>query len=195
MPGLLADSDAKRYCPGKPAGAVEDNTVTTEPYSRARKVLHWLFAAVILWTLFTGFYAALAPVRPEFKDWVGWVNVSLTTLLIPLFAWRCVLAWRQPKARDAAANTFMTRLAGWVHVTLYLTMGVVLVTGVLMMRRPIAVFDWFTLPRPIGSPLITGFFHTVHIASCVVLAALVALHIAAVIKHCLRGTPVLGRML
>lgn len=88
----------------------------------------------------------------------------------------------------------MDRLAMWMHLLLYFTITVVLVTGVLMMERPIVVFDWFTLPQPLESPLLTGTFNTVHIASCVVLAGLVSVHILAVIKHALTGRSVLGRM-
>lgn len=193
MPGSLADSDLA-IPPRRAAGVVEDTSVTTKTYSRSQKLLHWLSAVVILWALFTGFYVALAPVSPEMKGLAGWINVSLTTLLIPVFAWRCFLAWRH-RIPHLQPQPLMTRLAGWVHVILYLMIGMVLLTGVLMMERPIAVFDWFTLPQPLKDPALTSFFHTVHIASCAVLAALVGLHIAAVVKHSVKGKSVLGRML
>lgn len=169
--------------------------MTIKTYSRSQKLLHWLSAVVILWALFTGFYVALAPVSSEMKGLAGWINVSLTTLLIPVFAWRCVLAWRHRIAPSVQPQPLTTRLAGWVHVILYFTISVVLLTGVLMMERSIVVFDWFTLPQPIKDPALTRFFHTLHIASCAVLGALVGLHIAAVVKHSVKGKPVLGRML
>lgn len=169
--------------------------MTIKTYSRSQKLLHWLSAVVILWALFTGFSVALAPVSPEMKALVGWINVSLTTLLVPVFAWRCVLAWRHRSAPSVRPQPLTMRLAGWVHMTLYLAISVVLLTGVLMMERPIVALGWFTLPQPLKDPALTGFFQAVHVASCAVLAALAGLHIAAVVKHSLNGESVLGRML
>nr|WP_229631855.1 cytochrome b/b6 domain-containing protein [Pseudomonas quercus] len=157
-------------------------------------MLHWLNAGIILWALLAGFYVALLPVAADVKHWVAWVNVSLTTLMIPLFIWRCLLAFRRRGRAVAQPPALMGRLATAVHLLLYFTITVVLVTGVLMMERPIVVFGWFALPQPLQSPALTGGFHTVHIASCYVLAGLVGVHVLAVLKHALAGQPVLRRM-
>lgn len=174
------------------------STPTTPPaiatvgaaYSSQRIALHWVSAVIILWAMMTGFVVSLLPAGAESKAWVGWVNVSLTTLLIPLFVWRCIIAYFAHGRRCGGKPT----LASAAHLALYLATLVVLASGVLMMKRPIVVFDWFSFPPPLQATEATAFFYRVHLWACALQAALVALHIAAVIKHALVGQPVHKRM-
>ncbi|MNJ44116.1 hypothetical protein D3C77_391550 [compost metagenome] len=81
------------------------------------------------------------------------------------------------------------------HWVIYLVISIVLITGVLMMDRPITVFDLFFIPQPLNDPYWIGLFFIVHIWSCAVLALLVAVHVAAVFRHEVVGHRVLKRML
>lgn len=162
-------------------------------YSKRRVLLHWVSAAIILWTLVSGFYVAYVPVPVAIKQWVGSLNVSLTTVFIPLFAWRLWLFFSNLEIR-AAATCLNKSLALAVHAVIYLTTSVVLVTGVLMMTTPINVFGLVQIPQPLDDRQLTDLAFTVHILSCLALALLVALHICAVVWHESSGRRVLRRM-
>jgi cytochrome b561 len=163
-------------------------------YSTQRVWLHWLSAAVIVWTLISGFYVATVDVSPRINQWVSFLNVSLTTVFIPFFVWRlCVFV---AHARHTGVRTFnpMERLALLVHTLIYLVISLVLVTGVLMMDRPINVFGVVEIVQPLSNRELVSRFFTIHMWACVVLSLLVVLHVGAVIVHELCGHRVLHRM-
>ncbi|WP_236183648.1 cytochrome b [Pseudomonas protegens] len=164
-------------------------------YSHLQKVLHWLSAVVILWALISGFYVALFEVSAASKEWLAFFNVSLTTVFIPLFIWRLYLALTTRSSPVGQPRSFAESLAAIAHRAIYLAVIIVLITGVLMMNRPITVFDLFFIPQPLQDPYVIGLFFTVHVVSCAVLGLLVALHVAAVVKHEVAGRRVLKRMI
>lgn len=156
-------------------------------------MLHWISAFIILWTLVSGFYVAYVPVPVVIKEWVGSLNVSLTTVLIPLFAWRLWLFFSNLDIR-AAASSLNKSLALAVHAVIYLITSVVLITGVLMMTTPISLFGLVQIPQPLDDGQLNELALTLHILSCLALALLVALHICAVVWHESSGRRVLRRM-
>jgi len=162
-------------------------------YSRRRVLLHWLSAVIILWALASGFYVAFNPVSASTEHWVGSLNVSLTTLFIPFFLWRAWLFVCELEPRGAA-HSLNKRLALAVHALIYLIIGVVLVTGVLMMKSPISVFGLVRFPQPLADPVLIELANIVHTLSCVVLSMLVALHLCAVLWHEFSGRRVVRRM-
>ncbi|MCL6704250.1 cytochrome b/b6 domain-containing protein [Pseudomonas sp. T1.Ur] len=162
-------------------------------YSKQRVLLHWLSAAVILWALASGFYVAYGPVSDSVEHWVGSINVSLTTLFIPLFAWRFCLFACEFDAHEAKSS-WAKALALLVHLMIYLTIAAVLVTGVLMMKKTISVFGLVHIPQPLQDPSLIEWATMGHIQSCAVLSLLVALHLCAVAWHEFSGRRVLQRM-
>ncbi|WPP02324.1 cytochrome b/b6 domain-containing protein [Pseudomonas sp. HR96] len=154
-------------------------------------MLHWLSAIFIVWALVMGSYVSFLPETARLREQVAQLNVSLATLFIPLFAWRL---WLRLRAEQAAPATLAEHMAHWAHWLLYGLTALVLVTGVLMMNRPIRIFDWLTLPQPLHDPALLKGLMQVHGVSCAVLAGLVGLHVLAVIKHELGGRRVLRRM-
>ncbi|WP_099529938.1 cytochrome b [Stenotrophomonas maltophilia] len=159
------------------------------PYSRTQVMLHWFSAAIILWATFSGFYVAFADAPAGLKQGIGFINVSLTTVLIPFFVLRLCLAIAGSRRHNPGEA--VARIAHWA---LYAVTTVVLVTGVLMMERDIDVFHLVVIPAPLSEPVATAAFNATHKYACMVLAGLVALHVAAVARHHLAGNPVLGRM-
>lgn len=169
--------------------------MTLQPYSKPRRALHWCFAVVIIWATVSGFVNALVDLPEAVHDAIAFVNVSLTTLLIPLFGLRLYYALAHPAPHDTLqGNQAAHLLAQAGHLALYVSIAVVLLTGVLMMDRPISVFDLVVFPQPFDEPVLIEFFNTVHRYSCVALALLVAGHILAVVVHQLSGRNVLKRM-
>lgn len=165
----------------------------TKKYAWQQVVLHWLSAVVIIWATITGFYAAMFETTPEIKEWIGFFNVSLTTVFIPFFILRVYYLLNLGKPHEGKKD-FASRAADWVHMLLYINIAVVLITGVPMMDRDINVFNLFSIPHLIESELITDLFFVKHIISCTTLAGLVLLHILTVVKHELFGNRVLRRM-
>ena len=165
-------------------------------YSTPRRLLHWCFALIIIWASISGFANSLLHFPPSIETSITFINVSLTALLLPLFAVRVFFAVAHPAPKECAAigarNHLLARLG---HLALYIVTALVLVTGVLMMDRPIDFFGVLTIPQPLEATLLLNFFHDVHRACCVVLALLVLGHIGAVVLHQRRGCSVLQRML
>ncbi|MBV6824400.1 cytochrome b/b6 domain-containing protein [Pseudomonas sp. PD9R] len=163
-------------------------------YSRQRVLLHWLSAVVILWTLASGFYVTGIEVSAGVKYWVGFINVSLTTVFIPFFVWRLCIFAAHARYTRVSALFFEEKLALFAHTLIYLTVSIVLVTGVLMMDRPINVFGVVEIAQPLSDPELIAQFFTAHVWACVVLSGLIAVHVAAVIVHEVCGHRILRRM-
>ncbi|RJX76725.1 cytochrome B [Pseudomonas sp. LS-2] len=161
-------------------------------YSKPRILLHWLSAAVILWATFSGFGVALLDANHPFRQWVESFNPQITSLFIPFFAWRL---WLAIKAAPHLRHNTQERLASAAHMALYAAISGVLITGILMMTHPVTLIALITLPQLIHSNVALLGLHQLHHVLCAVLAGLVALHLAAVVMHQVRGKSVLGRML
>lgn len=157
--------------------------------------MHWISALVICWTLVTGFYVASFDVEAATAHFIGFVNVSLTTLFVPIFLTRWLV--RLFKARPSAVHEepFGRLMAHVVHEGLYWITAVVLLSGVLMMDRPIDVFGWFAFAPLLSDPFWLKTWLKLHIVASSLLAVSVLLHVGAVILHEFYGRRVLRRML
>ncbi len=164
----------------------------TQPaYSRARIFLHWLSAAIILWATVTGFTASCFSKQSALRMAVDLINPQLTTLFVPFFLWRAALYCKHRPWAEWARASMQERLALLVHGLLYTAIATVLATGVLMMPMPWKLLG--LLPMPVlghgQQPLFL-----LHKGACTALAALVILHLSAVMWHLRQGHPVLRRM-
>ncbi|WP_347903418.1 cytochrome b/b6 domain-containing protein [Pseudomonas purpurea] len=166
----------------------------TSSYTGVQVFLHWLSAIIIVWALASGFYVSLFDVALPVKEWVAFINVSLTTVFIPFFVVRLYIALRRGRSAEKTDRSKTERLASFAHGLIYLVVSGVLVTGILMMDRAINVFDVFFIPQPLHDPYWIQLFLTIHVWTCLVLAALIALHVSAVIKHEVSGRRVLASM-
>ncbi len=159
-----------------------------------QKFLHWLSAVIIVWALSSGFYVSLFDVALTVKEWVAFINVSLTTVFLPFFVVRLYIFLRRRRSDNTMHRSLGEHLASFVHGLIYLVVSMVLVTGILMMDRVINVFDLLFIPQPLQDPYWIQLFLKIHVWACVVLAVLVGLHMSAVIKHEVSGRRVLGNM-
>ena len=172
-----------------PSSAPTANNVSA--YSTSRVLLHWVSAAIILWATFSGFGVTLLSPDHPFRQWVESINPQLTSLFIPIFAWRL---WLALKAPYYVRTTGQERAASAAHAALYAVVSGVLITGVLMMSHPVTLLALIPLPQLIHSQPALLHLHQLHHLLCMALAGLVALHLAAVVMHQVRGKSVLGRM-
>ena len=168
--------------------------MTVMGYSGPRVWLHWLSAAVIVWTLVSGFYVACVEVPARVGQLIAFFNVSLTTVFIPFFVWRLFIFIAHARHTSVSTLPNMEKLALFAHTLIYLTVMVVLVTGVLMMDRPIDVFGVIESAQPLTDSALIALFVTIHIGSCLFLSLLIAMHVGAVIIHEACGHQVLRRM-
>lgn len=165
------------------------------PYSTTRIHLHWLSALVILWATVSGFGVALLPVNYPLRQWVEAFNPQITSLFIPVFAWRLWLYLKSPSEQTCGAGHLQRRFAKFTHTLVYACVAGVLLTGVMMMNHPVMLLGVMPLPQVIHSLPTLAEAQQVHHALCAMLAVLVVLHLSAVLWHQLQGHSVLGRML
>lgn len=168
--------------------------MTVSGYSRQRVLLHWMSAAVIAWALASGFYVASVEVTAQIRQWVTFINVSLTSVFIPFFIWRFFIFVYHALQVNVTALSIREALVLLAHALTYFTVSVVLLTGVLMMDRPIDVFGVVEIAQPLVNPELIAQLALIHVWACVVLSAQIALHVAAVIVHEARGDRILRQM-
>lgn len=166
-----------------------------EKYRWQQVLLHWVSAVLILWVLISGFFVAYFDVAPRTFDLVAFVNVSLSTLYIPVFLlrWLLHLCWSKPA--HPCYGRLMRCMAMLVHEGLYVVTGFVLLSGVLMMTREIDVFGWFAFAPLFSDTGRQALWLKLHIGACVLLSVLLVMHIGAAIMHEVLGRRVLRRML
>ena len=164
-------------------------------YDVLTRILHWIFALAIIYASFVGFslqHISNIPLR----TFLSHLNMSLASVLLTLYPIR--LYWRLKRQQPHAisgVSLFQQQAARSVHQLLYLVILCVLVSGFLMVPDGYYFFGLVWIPTPFHRGWLTQLLFIMHRDSCMVLAGLVLLHIAAVAKHQLMGRSVLRRML
>lgn len=168
--------------------------MNTSAYSTSQKLLHWVSAVIIVWALLSGFFVAVFSVPASVKAWVAFFNVSLTTVYIPVFVLRVYCSFAHG-LDFSVKRTLQEYLALLVHKAMYLVLAMVLATGVLMMDRPINIYNLLSIAPLDHDPARIALYTRVHVLSCVGLLLMLVLHIGAVVMHERRGKRVMARML
>lgn len=158
------------------------------------KVLHWLSAVVILWATSTGLYIAFFDVNSDLKRELLNLNVSITFIFIPFFLWRIINKIKTPNYNDLINET-EARIAKYIHNLLYFLVTFTLISGTLMMEQDIKIFNLFSFSPLINNDALITYFKIGHMFLSRILATFIILHILAVIKHELKGTRILKRMI
>lgn len=165
----------------------------SQPYSRARILLHWLSAGVILWASVSGFIVVQLAQQNPLRQVIDILNPQIATLFIPFFLWRLALYLRAaPWAKPTAS--LQARAATLVHMALYASITLVLASGLFMMPAPWHLLGLVPMPQLTHGEAALAAVHGWHHAACVGLAGLISVHLLAVALHQLNGTRVLRRM-
>jgi cytochrome b561 len=141
------------------------------------RALHWAMAGLILYQL-----------------WLGLRMVRLDDLLA---RFALTLGWRLASPRPplpAAMPRWQRRAAAATHAALYALMLLLPVTGWLLasaspvqdlLQMQNLVFGRIALPDPFvpGSDALDRAFRTLHAGAAIALAALLAVHVAAALRH------------
>ncbi len=159
-------------------------------WSGATILLHWLSAALIFALLALGWFMVHANLAAATKfDLYQWHKslgfVSLALLLARLSArahtrspptLASISPWERYAAalthRTLYALTFASAVSGWVLVS------------AAIIAIPTRFFGWFVIPNLGGpDPAIFAIANSAHFALAILFASLIALHIAAALKH------------
>ena len=156
-------------------------------YTRVAIGLHWLIAFAIVGSFSLGLYMHELPLSPQklkFYSWHKWAGVTIFLCVVLRLGWR--LAHRPPEL-PAAMPAWQRSVAAATHVLLYLLMFAVPLSGWLMSSAKGFQTVWFgVLPLPdllqkdadLGDLL-----QQIHMLLNYCMAALVAAHLGAALKH------------
>lgn len=171
-------------------------------YTHAAVGLHWAAAVLILFNLAFGLYLVDLPLSPQklkYFSWHKWVGITVLGLSAARLAWR--LAHPAP-ALPASVPGWERAAAHASHALLYLLFFAVPITGWLFSSAagfPVVYLGVpaLTLPDLVDkNKELADLLKAAHRWLNYGLASLVALHIAAAIKHhVLDADEVLARML
>lgn len=179
-------------------------TRSYDRYSRTAIGLHWLLALMIACSFGVGLYMAdlpLSPLRLRLINWHKWAGVTI----LLLSALR--LGWRLTHAPPALPQAVLRAMLGWQR---YLHQGTLGLLYVLFFAVPLLGWAYSSamgfsvvwlgvLPLPDfvapDEALAKGVLLPLHRAGAYLLAALVVVHVAGVLKHrWIDRVDLLGRM-
>ena len=162
----------------------------TERYGRVAIALHWIIALLVLCQIGLGWWIVDLPKSPPGLR-AGWFNlhksIGLTIGLLMLFR----LGWRighSPPPLPESTPRWQVRAARISHFLFYAALIVQPVVGYLgssFTRYPIKYFG-VTLPHwGWDAPALKDLCSAVHLGLACLITVLVAIHIAAALKHLL----------
>ena len=160
-------------------------------YSGTAIALHWILAAALVGIFCVGLYMTSLPFsmqRLKLYNWHKWAGVTILALSAVRLAWRLV---RRPPALPAAMASAMPR---WQHVAhhgvhhlMYALFFIVPLVGWAYSSAAGFPIVWFgVLPLPSFVPVSPELAQAIkpwHELTAYALAALVVVHVAAVVKH------------
>jgi len=157
-------------------------------YSLPAIVLHWLIAILIVGTFTLGLVMTdipgLTPTKLRYFSWHKWAGVTVLGLATLRLLWRLR---SRPPAYPGSMPRWQGRAAHALHGLLYLLMFAVPLSGYfysLAAGVPVVYFGLFPLPVLIDAdPALKPVLGALHYWLNMGLAALVALHVLAALKH------------
>lgn len=157
-------------------------------YSGVAIALHWLVAALIIGGFALGWVMTdipgFTPTKLRYFSWHKWIGVTVLALVVIRLAWR---ATHQPPPLPDSTGRWTAIAAHATHHLLYLLMVAVPLSGYLYSSvAGIQVVYLGIVPLPTllaPHPEWRHVFRTIHVWLDWTLAAFVALHLLAVIKH------------
>lgn len=156
-------------------------------YTRTAIALHWLLAVLIFGGFGLGLYMHDLPFSPQklkLYSWHKWIGVSVFLLLLIRGLWRIT---HRPPPLPSGMPAWQRRAAHFSHGGLYLLMFVIPLSGWLMSSASgykLVYFGIIPLPDLLDkNKAVAEVLVEVHEILAFTLAALVAVHAAAAIKH------------
>ena len=156
-------------------------------YTLPAQALHWLIALMIFGLFPLGLYMhglPLSVLKIELYSWHKWFGITVLLLVVLRIGWR--LTHRPPLLPELVPR-WQQAAAALMHELLYVLMLFIPLSGwALSSAAGVPVVWWGVLPLPSLLPANKDAAHLlllVHATLNYTLAALVALHVAAALKH------------
>jgi cytochrome b561 len=167
-----------------------ENPSFAEPdsYTRTAIALHWLIALLIVCGFALGWVMTdipgITPTKLKYFSWHKWIGVTVFALAVLRILWRATHTGPSLPRRMTPWQRVAAQL---VHLLLYLLMIAIPLSGYLYSSAsniPVVYLGIVPLPMLIGPDQhLKVVLKAVHIALNYSLLALVALHVAAAVKH------------
>ena len=155
-------------------------------YHPVSMALHWLLALMILGSLGVGLYMTglpFSPARLQLYNWHKWAGVTILVLSAARLLWR--LTHRPPA--DVPMPAWQQRASHAAHAALYALFFAVPLAGWAYSSAagfPVVLFGVLPLPDFVGPDrALSESLKPLHQWLAYTLAAVIALHIAAALKH------------
>jgi cytochrome b561 len=162
-----------------------------QTYTATAKCLHWLLAAALIGLIAFGWYMTGLPISPtklKFYNWHKWAGITILVLSVARLLWRIT---HRPPPLPAQVQAAMP---GWqraahhcVHHLMYALFLVVPLLGWAMSSAagfPVVLFGVLPLPDFVPKNMeLAVALKPWHGRAAWLLTALIALHVAAVLKH------------
>lgn len=156
-------------------------------YTRTAIALHWLVALLIFVTFPLGVYMHDLPLSPnklQLYSWHKWIGITILMLAVLRLLWR---ACHVPPSLPDAMPRWQRRASQGVHFLLYILIFVIPLSGWIMSSAKGVQTVWLgvvPLPDLVNKDKVLGdLLATVHQGLNITLFGLVAVHVAAALKH------------
>ncbi len=170
-------------------------------YTKTAMVFHWVIAVLIVGAFVLGLIMTdipgFSPTKLKYYSWHKWAGVTVLALAALRLLWRLL---HPAPGYPASMQSWEKAAAHHLHLLLYVLMFAVPVSGyfyTLAAGVPVVYFGVLPLPVLIDvDPALKVVLKAVHYWLTMGLAALVAVHVAAALKHAIINRDrVLQRML
>ncbi|MDH2325467.1 cytochrome b [Cereibacter sp. SYSU M97828] len=162
-------------------------------YRRPARILHWITAAIVLAMIPAGL--VMVQKDAPFGDALFIFHKNMGVVVLALVLARLAYRWRHP---PPPLNIPLAGVAKATHWLLYAALLVMAVSGYVRVTTggfPLEMLDAIGLPRPAKNEAVAEIAKRVHWAAHYAVIGLVALHVAAALRHALRRDGVFSRML
>ena len=168
-----------------------------ERYPLLSIIFHWATAVLIIALFAIGWSMVDLPRGPERSaTFALHKSLGLTVLLLSVF--RVFWRWRFPApAYGQDVARWKIRVARIVHALFYVALFLQPISGYISSSFSGYKTKWFGLPLPhwgYRDPPLNEFFTEIHVATSLILATLIALHIGGALSHLLVRDGLFSRM-
>ena len=165
---------------------METTAPDTRGYTRTAVALHWTVAGLVIVLLAMGWVMtdmSASPAKLQIVTWHKWGGITVLALFFARALWRLT----HPAPPPLPMPRWQQRAAQIVHVLLYVLLLGQPLSGWLFSSaagRQVVYLNLIPLPNLIGrNPAASAIFKELHDTCGVLLAALVAVHVLAALKH------------
>lgn len=157
-------------------------------YTYTAMLLHWLTALLIISAFVMGLVMTdipgLTPTKLKYFSWHKWLGVTVLAIAVIRVLWRKA---NKAPPHPVGMPAWQIRAAEGMHVLLYVLIFAVPISGYLFTLSagvPVVYLGLFQLPVFMGpNPELKPVLQNVHYVLNMIMAAAVAAHVLAALKH------------